>query len=313
MDGNGGVFLTDNRSFKRNMVCGDWVLQREIGRGAYGVVYSATGLHGKMAAVKCCIREELSPECYERELRGVKLYRTIPAGEGLVRLFELCECDWGVYAAIELADDEFDSYLGVSSEYYPKTLARVIAGEKALTLEAVLQIGISLCAGLVTLQRHHLLHRDIKPSNVIYVHGHPVLADFGLLAEEKESPITVGTPSYTPPENFINASGDVYGLGLTLMVASFGRPVEKLAMGPALEADTENPLFPIWWRILNKATHPDTFRRYQSAKAMLKDLRSLRRKMILFPFIQRMPSILLFVFGAIIVFLSVIILKGLSR
>ena len=35
-------------------VCGDWRLDREIGRGAYGVVYIATNGKGERAAGKVC-------------------------------------------------------------------------------------------------------------------------------------------------------------------------------------------------------------------------------------------------------------------
>jgi hypothetical protein len=43
-----------------------------------------------------------------------------------------------------------------------------------------------------------------------------------------------------------------------------------------MEADVGATLFPSWWRILNKATDPVQSRRYQSAKALLKDMESLR-------------------------------------
>ena len=61
--------------------CGDWQLVREIGRGAYGVVYLAEGADGAWAAVKVCRRDDVGVERYERELRGAKLYRAIPAPE----------------------------------------------------------------------------------------------------------------------------------------------------------------------------------------------------------------------------------------
>lgn len=259
--------------------CGAWTLGREIGRGAYGVVYFATNGRGETAAVKVCLRSAPDDERYERELRGAKLYRRIPAGEGLVRMLEIGACEGGFYAAMELADDEFGNRPGVAAEYSPKTLSRVIAGERALSVEDALRLGLALAKGLETLQRHHLLHRDIKPGNVIYVCGRPVLSDPGLVVAAAEAASLVGTPGYVPPERFIGAGGDVYSLGLTLKAASFGRPVEELAMGPTLEADTGSPFFPAWWRILNRATHPDASRRHQSAKALLKDLRSLRLKM----------------------------------
>ena len=82
-------------------------MRREIGRGAAGVVYLATAAGGRFAAVKVCLREELGDGRYERELRGAKLYKRIPPSEGLVRLLELGECEWGFYTVMELADDEF--------------------------------------------------------------------------------------------------------------------------------------------------------------------------------------------------------------
>ena len=53
--------------------CGAWTLGREIGRGAYGVVYLATGPQGEPAAVKLCRRDTSDPERYERELRGAEI------------------------------------------------------------------------------------------------------------------------------------------------------------------------------------------------------------------------------------------------
>ena len=262
--------------------CGKWRLGREIGHGAYGIVYVAATGDGERAAVKVCRRDDVGEERYARELRGAKLYGAIPHQEGLVRMREFVEEPWGFYAVMDLADDEFGREQFEEESYRPKTLASIIDGEKALPLGECVKLGISLAKGLVALQRHHLLHRDIKPGNVIYVEGRPVLSDSGLVVEESEAVSLVGTPGYVPPENFSAAAGDVYSLGLTLKSASFGRSVENLDKGPALEAETGSKLFPAWWRILNKATDPTLSRRYQSAKAMLKELEGLRRRMSVF-------------------------------
>ena len=258
--------------------CGQWHLEREIGHGAYGVVFLAERPDGERAAVKVCRRDAIGGERYERELRGAKLYRTIPSQEGLVRMREFVEESWGFYAVMDLADDEFGDRDFALDEYRPKTLADVIEGEKALPLDECVKLGMALAKGLATLQRHHLLHRDIKPGNVIYVGGRPVLSDPGLLVEESEATSLVGTPGYVPPENFTEAASDIYSLGLTLKAASFGRRLEDLDKGPALEADTGAKFFPAWWRILNKATDPVPSRRYRSAKALLKDLERLQRR-----------------------------------
>ena len=293
--------------------CGTWTLGREIGRGAAGVVYLATDAKGRFAAVKVCLRAEQGDARYERELRGAKLYKRIPPSEGLVRLLELGECEWGFYTVMELADDEFGARPDVVAGYRPKTLSSVIAGEKALSVKESLKLGLTLARGLVTLQRHHLLHRDIKPGNVISVHGRFVLSDPGLLVEESEAASLVGTPGYVPPENFVGTGGDVYSLGLTLKAASFGRPVEELAMGPTLEADTSSPLFAAWWRILNKATHPDVTKRYRSAKALLKDLQSLRLRIVFSIFSWKVPFFVeLAVIGLTLLILYAFLGGGLS-
>ena len=257
--------------------CGEWKLSREIGHGAYGVVYLAFREDGACAAVKVCRRDAVGDDRYERELRGAKLYRSIPPQEGLVRMRELVEADWGFYTVMDLADDEFGVKVAPGSGYRPKTLASVIDGEKALSLKECVKLAVSLTKGLSALQRHHLLHRDIKPANVLYIGGAPVLSDPGLLVEESEAVSTVGTPGYLPPERkFTDAAGDIYSLGLTLKAASFGRRLEDIDKGPAMEADTGAALFPAWWRILNKATDPTPSRRYQSAKALARDLRLLQ-------------------------------------
>ncbi len=260
--------------------CGEYGLQQEIGRGAYGTVYLASAPDGGRVAVKVCRCEDIGDERFERELRGAKLYRAIPPQEGLVRMLELAEEPWGFFAVMELADDEFGGPQEASAGYRPKTLASVIAGEKALPLGECVKLGVTLAKGLAALQRHHLLHRDIKPGNIIYVGGRPVLSDPGLVVEEAAAASLVGTPGYVPPESFTAASGDVYSLGLTLKAASFGRKIEDLDKGPALEADTGSRFFPAWWRILNKATDPTPSRRYQSAKALLKDFESLNRRIV---------------------------------
>ena len=295
------------------LTCGVWRLEREIGHGAYGVVYLAAGADDERAAVKVCRRDAVGNERYERELRGAKLYRAIPSQEGLVRLRELVETEWGFFTVMDLADDEFGGSQEASSGYRPKTLARVIEGEKALPIKECVNLALSLAKGLATLQRHHLLHRDIKPANVLYVKDRPVLSDPGLLVEESDAASLVGTPGYVPPERFTEAASDIYSLGLTLKAASFGRQLEDLNKGPSMEADTGAALFPAWWRILNKATDPTPSRRYQSAKALLKDLAALRRKMLVSAVLGTRMAKAVVVTGAIAVVAVVILTVVSSR
>ena len=282
--------------------CGSWRLEREIGHGAYGVVYLAFSPDGEPAAVKVCRRDAVDPERYSRELRGAKLYCAVPQKEGLVRMRAFAETEWGFYAVMDLADDEFGRIEVPIESYRPKTLASVIKGEKALPLKECVNLAIFLARGLAALQLHHLLHRDIKPANVLYVCGRPVLSDPGLVVDESEAASFVGTPGYVPPEKFTDAASDVYSLGLTLKAASFGRQIEDIDKGPAVEADTSAAQFSAWWRILNKATDPTPSRRYQSAKALLKEVEKLRIGMVIAKFSWVYKVVIGFLFLATIAY-----------
>ena len=44
--------------------CGAWRLDREIGRGAYGVVYGAVNGKNERAAVKVCRRDDIGEELF---------------------------------------------------------------------------------------------------------------------------------------------------------------------------------------------------------------------------------------------------------
>ena len=138
---------------------------REIGRGAYGVVYLAEGPDGGWVAAKVCRREDIGEERYERELRGARLYSAIPPQEGLVRMLELAEEPWRFYVVMELADDEFGRESLEVEAYRPKTLASVIDSVKAMPLAECVKLGITLSKGLAALQQHHFLS-DLLRSHV---------------------------------------------------------------------------------------------------------------------------------------------------
>ena len=254
---------------------------REIGRGAHGLVFLADGPAGGRVALKVCRRpddQERAPE-WEREKRGWSLYANLPAAPGLVRVLGTGETDGGAafWVAMELADPEPGGSPDDPVSYRPLTLASVAAAEVALPLDRCLAIGERLAAALEHLQRHHLLHRDVKPGNVLFVRGAPVIADAGLVVNEREAASLVGTPGYEPPEHHGTPQGDVFSLGRTLWRIGTGREPEEAGFAPCPEADTSDPDFWRFLAIVGKATSPVPERRYRSAKALRKDLARLRR------------------------------------
>ena len=261
---------------------GPWRPLREIGRGAHGSVFLADGPGEGRVALKVCRRPDDPARMneWEREKRGWTLYANLPAAPGLVRVLGTGETDGesAFWVAMELADPEPGGSADDPGSYRPLTLASVAAAEVALPLGRCLAIGERLAAALEHLQRHHLLHRDVKPGNVLFVRGAPVIADAGLVADDREAASLVGTPGYEPPEHHGTPQGDVFSLGRTLWRIGTGRAPEEAGFAPCAEADTSDPDFWRFLAILGKATSPVPGRRYRSAKAFRKDLARLRRR-----------------------------------
>ena len=261
---------------------GPWRPLREIGRGAHGSVFLADGPGEGRVALKVCRRPDDPARMneWEREKRGWTLYANLPAAPGLVRVLGTGETEGesAFWVAMELADPEPGGSADDPGSYRPLTLASVAAAEVALPLVRCLAIGERLAAALEHLQRHHLLHRDVKPGNVLFVRGAPVIADAGLVADDREAASLVGTPGYEPPEHHGTPQGDVFSLGRTLWRIGTGRAPEEAGFAPCAEADTSDPDFWRFLAILGKATSPVPGRRYRSAKAFRKDLVRLRRR-----------------------------------
>ena len=262
---------------------------REIGRGAYGTVYLASGPEG-FVALKLCVRPndgDAAP--YFREQRALETYVAMPPIEGIITIRKLVVVPDGkyFYYVMDLADDELRGRDIIPESYRPKTLVEVLEAESVLSLKASVTLGLRLAQTLVALQKRHLAHRDIKPGNILMVRGRPVLADIGLLTDMRRDDLSaVGTKGYAPPERHGQPSGDVFSLGQTLYRVSTGREVDEHGFAPTKESDFEAPFFGRWLAIIEKACDSDPLRRYRSAKGLLKDLRSLRRAMVLTPHLK---------------------------
>jgi serine/threonine-protein kinase len=95
---------------------------------------------------------------------------------------------------------------------------------------AVMRLALHVLEALTAAEQNHIVHRDVKPENVMVdPAGNYWLLDFGLARHlDKESltatgaPFGVGTPGYSPPEQFrnrkddIDGRADLFALGVTL-------------------------------------------------------------------------------------------------
>ena len=263
-----------------------------IGSGAYGDVWLARSTLGTLRAVKVVHRARFEDDHpYEREFKGIVNYEPISRShEGLVQVLHVGRNDEAgcFYYVMELADAAeplaADSISESLSDYSPRTMRSELSRCKRLPPAKAAHLVLRLGNALTHLHTHGLVHRDIKPSNVIFVGGHPKLADIGLVTGAGSSRSFVGTEGFTPPEGPGTPQADLYGLGKLLYELATGRdrmefpqlPLQ-LAQLPDGEALLELN------EVITRACAPDPRHRYATAMELAADLnlflagRSLRR------------------------------------
>jgi serine/threonine-protein kinase len=196
---------------------GDWLLERPIAQGGFGVVYRAAHAEtGKLAALKL-----LHPELAGDATAIARFEREVAIAEELqhpnvVRIFAQGRApDGRPYAVMELL-------FGMSLDEHMDQRGR-------LSPEETLAILTPIASALDAAHARGVVHRDIKPSNVFLCDassgGRVVLLDFGVakLLDAASGKLTssrqiVGTLLYMAPEQFqqgpVDGRADVYALGV---------------------------------------------------------------------------------------------------
>ena len=268
-------------------------LGEEIHRGGQGVVYQATQLATKRAvAIKMLLwgthasaRQRMR---FEREVEFVAALRH----PGIVTVYDSGLSEGGQhYVAMEFVEGlPLDQYMAAKRDAEP------------LSVRETFQLFEGICDALRYAHQRGVIHRDVKPSNIIVdPEGHPHVLDFGVAkpigaidpdAGSATMPGEfVGTYAYAAPEQVaddpdaVDVRTDVYALGIVLYEMLVGeRPyVVAGSIRDAVRAITEAEPTPLEQfrrgidndaaTIVLKALMKDPARRYQSAMALLADVR----------------------------------------
>jgi len=178
---------------------GPFRIERELGRGAVGVVYLAHDTKlDRPVAIKSLPGEVMSnPLVRKRWKREAQLLASLNH-PNIATIYE------------ELEEAEGVGYLIL--EYVPgQTLAQRIA-KKPLNLEEALSIALQIAEAVAAAHEHDVIHRDLKPGNIkITPEGKVKVLDFGLAKAvggetlDQQTTITepgrlIGTPDYMSPE-----------------------------------------------------------------------------------------------------------------
>jgi serine/threonine protein kinase len=230
----------------RQRVLGDFIIEREIGRGGMGVVWLATQRSlGRRVALKALPNfAAMDADAVLRFRREAEATARL-AHPGIVPVYGFGESDGIHWFAMEFIDgptlagllDTFgmrqvEKLRGslveeamVADRY--KAMREVGGGPGSSYVRSCVRLCAELANALAAAHRAGVVHRDLKPSNVmIHPAGRPVLVDFGLARDEQQQALTrsgeqIGTPAYMAPEQArghrdVDSRADIYGLGAVL-------------------------------------------------------------------------------------------------
>jgi eukaryotic-like serine/threonine-protein kinase len=226
---------------------GRYALEREIGRGAMGIVYLGrdTAIN-RMVAIKAIpLASEFSDaELVEARSRFFREAET--AGRlnhpNIVTIYDVGEERGLAYIAMEyLKGRHLSDYVKSNNLMEPRKVLEVIAR----TAEA---LGFA--------HKQQVVHRDIKPANLMYDPATDILkiTDFGIArlsgAGSTRTGIVLGTPSFMSPEQLegrnVTGHSDLFSLGVSLFQLLTGQlPFTADSMTGLMQQIAEAPHPPL--------------------------------------------------------------------
>ena len=282
--------ILDDSTLPPGHAIGKYRVVREIARGGMGVVYCATDqVLGRTVALKAL------PADYTHD---------VPRRQRLVREARLAAqlSHRAIATVYELVEDSEQLY--IASEFVPGITLRRELQDGALPPTQLLGTLVEIAGALAAAHAHNIIHRDLKPENIIRREdGQIKVLDFGLARAlpgqhaatttgVTEHGMIAGTPGYMAPEVLDNrpadARSDIFVFGILGWELAAGlhplgkTPHSQMARLHDIAGGAEPPLTGSLAvagleDILRRCAARDPERRYQTADALLDDLRKLQR------------------------------------
>jgi tetratricopeptide (TPR) repeat protein len=174
---------------------GRFVIQRELGRGGFGLVFEAFDTHLRRAVAFKLVRPGARGRARSESLVRSEAEAVARLNHpNIVTLHDLDRCPAGPYLIFELLHGE--------------TLAERLR-RGPLPLRDVVHVGVEVARALSHAHAADVVHRDLKPGNVfLCADGAVKVLDFGLAHLFGRAAAKGGTPAYMAPEQWRAEPGD---------------------------------------------------------------------------------------------------------
>ena len=211
---------------------GKYLIRRELGKGAMGVVYEGFDpLIERTVAIKTILQQRLDSSEAADVLARFK--REAQAAGRLNHPGVVAVYDYGEVVVedqdatlVPGAPDRSEKVAYIAMEFVKgRELRDYFEANERFTLAGTERIMCEILAALGHAHAHGVIHRDIKPANLIVLDdGKVKIADFGIARVEKseltQAGTVMGTPSYMSPEQFlgqpIDGRSDLFSCGVIL-------------------------------------------------------------------------------------------------
>jgi len=213
----------DHSVLTPNTTYGPYRILKQLGAGGMGQVFLAVDVRlDRQVAVKSLAGQWLeSSNARQRLMREARTAAALTHPH-IATLYDVVE-DGG--------------HLLLVMEYVDGRSAKALVDEGPVPLGHALRLAMQVADAIGYAHDRGIVHCDIKPGNIqVGVDGEAKVLDFGLARARYETRDEVtaseqgkllGTLGYMPPERILegtlNASGDIYGLGVVLFELTTGR------------------------------------------------------------------------------------------